>query len=90
MAKEPGVGNKAAEGLQHAEGQQLSIGQLGTDAHRRPPSSQSGVDLERVIDLHVQCGSKGVQVGVHEASKVERWCATPIMDALCASARILH
>src|SRR6266852_4604939 len=64
---------------------QLGVGEPGTDAYRRPPSPKTGISLERVVDLHIQCGSKGIQVGVHEASQVERWFATPIMDALCIS-----
>src|SRR5713101_8385559 len=62
---------------------QLGVGEPGTDAYRRPPSPKTGISLERVVDLHIQCSGKGIQFGVHEASRVERWFATPILDALC-------
>jgi hypothetical protein len=42
------------------------------------------VVLQGVIDVHVQCGSEGVQVGVHETSTVEGFAA-PIMDTLTTS-----
>jgi hypothetical protein len=43
------------------------------------------VHQKRVIDLHVQCDDKGVQVGVHLTSMVELGITTRITDVFVAS-----
>ena len=43
----------------------LSLGAMPT---RGPPWGQLGCSLQQLVDLDVQCGREGVQVGVHEAS----------------------
>jgi len=44
---------------------------LGGDPDCRSVSGQLGPHLQLVVNVHVECGAKGVQIGVHETSKVE-------------------
>jgi hypothetical protein len=49
--------------------------------------SGSRADRQEVVDLHVKCNRKGVEGGVHAASKVDVAQTTPPFDALVMSPR---
>jgi hypothetical protein len=85
IAQPAGLGDIAQQGLHHRQGEQLGVGQLGSDPDRRPPRAQLGGVLQGIIDGDVQCGREGVQVGVHRASGLDVGLATPIMDTLATS-----
>jgi hypothetical protein len=59
------------EGEEDGERQQLGVRDLGGEPDPRAPLAQLGTHPDGVVDRHVQCGHKGIQVGVHETSKVE-------------------
>jgi hypothetical protein len=69
--------------LQDRKGEQLGVGQLRDDPNRWPPRAQLRRCLQGIVDLDVQCGHEGVQVGVHRASRLDVGFATPIMGTLC-------
>jgi hypothetical protein len=46
--------------------------------------AQAGGGFQQLVDLHVQCGGEGVQVGVHWASRLDVGLATSIMGTPCA------
>jgi hypothetical protein len=49
--------------------------------------ARTGSDRQEIVDLHVKCSRKGVEGGVHAASKVGVAEATPPFDALVMSPR---
>jgi hypothetical protein len=53
------LGTDPEQRLGHRESQQLSVGQPG-----RPP--MAGGLAQVIVDLDVECGQKGVQVGRHK------------------------
>ena len=59
----------------------LSLGAIPTAGRH---GASWGACLQQVVDLDVQCGGEGVQVGVHRASRLDVGLATPIMGTLCA------
>jgi hypothetical protein len=59
---------------------QLGVGEPGRMSRTRPGGQE-------VIDLHVKCSRKGVEGGVHAASKVDVAETTPPFDALLMSPR---
>ncbi len=67
---------EAEERLDDRERQQLGVRQLRAQADLGPRSSQLRAYLQFVVDLDIQCGREGVEVGVHEASRVDRWDST--------------
>jgi hypothetical protein len=69
IAQPSGLRAEAEQGLQHRQGDQLGVGQLGHDPDCWPPRCQVRSTLQQVVDLHVQCGGEGVQGGVHRASR---------------------
>jgi hypothetical protein len=71
--------------LQDRQGEQFGVGQLRGGPDRRPPRAQLGGVPQGVVDLDVQCGGEGVQVGVHRASRLDVGFATPIMDTPATS-----
>lgn len=83
MAQESRLGAEAQEGLEHGERQQLGVAELGDDPDPGPPLAQLGSHPKRVVDRHVQCSDKGVQVDVHETSKVELAMSNADLGRLC-------
>src|SRR5450755_2328455 len=81
----PGLGREPRQGLHDRQGDQLSVAQLHPDAHPGPVRRELRRFLQQVIGPDIQCGGKGVQVGVHEGLRVRRWVATPILDTLLCS-----
>src|SRR5664280_1206968 len=65
VAEEPGLRGEAEQRLEHRHGQQLGITQLGGDTHLGPPDPKRRIGRQFIVDLHVQCGSEGVHIGVH-------------------------
>ena len=59
--------------------------QLGVGDPRRMSRARPG--RKEVVDLHVKCSRKGVEVGVHAASMVDVAETTPPFDALVMSPR---
>jgi hypothetical protein len=58
--------------LQHREGDQFSVGDLGLEPDLGTLREPLRVGLEQVIHLYVQCRDEVVEGGVHEAfSKVD-------------------
>jgi hypothetical protein len=83
IAQPAGLRAEAEQGLQHRQGDQFGVGQLGHDPDCWPPRRQVRSTLQQVVDLHVPCGGEGVQGGVHRASKgLDVGLATPILDTL--------
>jgi hypothetical protein len=68
IAQPAGLRAEAEQGLQHRQGDQLGIAQLGRDPDRWPPGSQGAERPSAGRRGDVQCGGEGVQVGVHRAS----------------------
>ena len=68
IAQPAGLRAEAEQGLQHRQGDQLGIAQLGRDPDRWPPGSQLRGGLQQIVGGDLQCGGEGVQVGVHRAS----------------------
>jgi hypothetical protein len=66
VAQPAGFGGEAEQGLQHREGDQLGVRQLGGDPNRGAPRRQVWGALQQVIGGDLQCGGEGVQVCVHE------------------------
>ena len=56
---------------------------LGITERRR--AARSGTLWEEIIHPDIKCGDEGVEVGAHEASKVDVAVATPDFGALNAS-----
>ncbi len=73
-AQPASLGREPQQGLEHGDGDQLGVGQLGRDPHLRAPRRQRRIILQRVIDAHIQCSRESVQIGVHRSSKVDRVC----------------
>ena len=71
IAQPAGLRHEPGEGLQHRQRDQLGVGQLRPERTLRPGRRQGRVILQCVIDADVQCSSEGVQIGVHETSKVD-------------------
>ena len=57
--------------------------ELGVADPRR--STRSLALGQEVVHQHINCREKGVEVGAHEASKVDVAVATPDFGALCAA-----
>jgi hypothetical protein len=64
--------------LGHSQADQGGIGQFGRSAWSVPGAEQAG-------DRAVQLLDEGVEIGVHEASKVDVAFATPILGSLVVS-----
>jgi hypothetical protein len=45
----------------------------GGESDRRAPRRVLRRHLQQVIDLDIECGCEGVQIGVHEGLRVRRW-----------------
>jgi hypothetical protein len=71
VAQPAGLGHEPGQGLQHGQRDQLGVGQLGPERSFRQVRRQGRIILQRVIDADVQCSGEGVQIGVHETSKVD-------------------
>ena len=71
VAQPAGLGREPEQGLQHRQGDQLGVGQLRLDPDLRPPRRQFGSSFNVSSTRDVQCSREGVQVGVHETSKVD-------------------
>jgi hypothetical protein len=70
VTQEPGLRGEAQKSLEHGQRDQFGIGEFGHQSDLGTPWAQLGTDPKFVVDLHVQCGDKGVQFGVHLASMV--------------------
>src|SRR5664279_3338955 len=68
-----GLAGETEKGLRHSQCHQFGIADPGRDAHRGPPRHTVGVGLQKVIDLHVECGHEGVQIGVHAGLLLDDW-----------------
>lgn len=84
-AKKPTLGAEAEEGLDRRKGDQLGCGDHRIDPNRWSEPQEKLIVLQRVIDLDVDCGRKGVQVGAPEGFQGQRSVTTPILDAFCTS-----
>ena len=69
-AEEPGFGAEAQQGLDDRQRDELGVGELRGDPDDRSVSGQLGMGLQLVVDMHVECRAKGVQIGVRATSKV--------------------
>jgi hypothetical protein len=65
MTDPPELGDEAGQGLHHRQGDQFRIAELWLDSRLRPPGRQLRRRLQRVADLHVQCGGEGIQIWRH-------------------------
>src|ERR1035437_5699523 len=65
VAEEPGLRGEAEQRLEHRHGEELGITQPGGDTYLGPPDTKRRIGRQFVVDLHVQCGSEGVHIGVH-------------------------
>jgi hypothetical protein len=70
-AEEPGLRTEAQQGPDDRQRDELGVGELRGDPDDRSVSGQLGTGLQLVVDVHVECRAKGVQIGVHETSKVK-------------------
>jgi hypothetical protein len=64
-AEEPSLRREAEQRLDHRHGEELGIAQLRGDTHRGSPDPEQWIGHQFIVDLHVQCGSEGVHIGVH-------------------------
>jgi hypothetical protein len=69
-----------ADRLQSAD--QLGTRQRGSESTSWAWLGQLRAGFQLVVDLDVQCGSDGLQIGAHVASMVIVALATSIMEAL--------
>src|ERR1017187_7380588 len=83
----PGLGGEPRQGLQDRQGDQLSIAQFQAGADLGPPRPELRRFLQHVVRPDVQCGSEGVQVGVHEGLRVRRWVSNADPGHLLCSPR---
>src|ERR1019366_5068932 len=66
----PGLGGEPRQGLHDRRGDQLSVAQSRAGAYLRAVRRELRRFLQQVVGRHVQCGSEGVQVGVHGGLRV--------------------
>jgi hypothetical protein len=76
QSQELAVVGQPQEHLGDRERNELGVADLRRGAHTSP-------FRQEVIHQHVNCREKGVEVGAHEASKVDVAVATPDFGALC-------
>ena len=69
VAQEASFGAHAERRLDDGHGDQFGIAQLGDDANLGSPKTKGGGVPQRVVDLPVQCGDEGVQIGFPAASR---------------------
>ena len=68
VAQETGLGSVSQQRLDHRQGDQLGVGQLGSDPHRGSLGHPLGMLDQQIINRHIYCGSEGVEVRVHTRS----------------------
>ena len=68
VAQETGLGSVSQQRLDHRQGDQLGVGQLGSDPHRGSLGHPLGMLDQQIINCHIYCGSEGVEVRVHTRS----------------------
>jgi hypothetical protein len=85
-----GFTGETEKGLRHGQSHHFGVADPGCDTDRWPRGNPVGVGLQQVIDLHVQCGHEGVQIGVHAGLLLDVWVATPILDTLALLSRHQH
>jgi hypothetical protein len=72
MAQPAPFGGIAQDRLQHRKGDELGIGDLGSEPDPGTLGKPFRMGLEQVVHLYVQCRDEVVEGGVHEAfSKVD-------------------
>jgi hypothetical protein len=82
-AQPAALGGEAEQDLGDGQAGQLGVAELG-----RPPGPAAWA--EQLVDGDVQCDDEGVEVGVHEASKVDVADATPTLGTLALLVTLQH
>jgi hypothetical protein len=77
------LGAEPEQDLGDGQTDQLSIGEFGSPSG---PATRA----EQLIDGDIQCDDEGVEVGVHEASKVDVADATPTLGTLASVVTARH
>ena len=70
VAQPAGLAGVAEEGLHHGQRQHLGVADLWRDPDPRADRNTLGMSGEQIIGGHIECGGKGVQIGVHEGLQV--------------------
>ena|GEM_PF-4607712 len=65
VTNEPGLRGEPQQGLDHRQRDQLGVGELGRDPHRRPLGTPFGMINEQIVDSDVESRREGVQFRVH-------------------------
>ena len=71
-----GLGGEPGQGLQHRERDQLGVGEFRGQPGLWPPRPVVREGFEQVVGPGVQCGGKGVQIGVHEGLPRLGWVSS--------------
>jgi hypothetical protein len=66
--------------LQHYQSDQFGVFEARRDPDLRTPRPMLRIVDQEIIGGDVQCGSEGVQVGVHFGLQCQVGLATPILD----------
>jgi hypothetical protein len=70
VAQPAGLAGVAQQSLHHRQREQFGIADLGGDADPRTGLEPLRVSSEQIIGGHIECGSEGVQIGVHRSSRI--------------------